>query len=413
MSGRDPHESHRAATPLELLYDLTFAVAFGTAADQLAHYLAEGHVRTAITGFVFATFAISWAWINYSWFASAYDTDDWVYRLLTMVQMVGVVLLALGLADMFKSVDARGTMDNGVMVAGYVVMRVAMVALWARAARHDPARRASALTYLWTIVVAQVGWVLLLVAGLSVTTNLMIVPLLALVEVIGPVLAERKKGNGGTPWHPHHIAERYGLLVIITLGEGVIGTVAALNALVHGAEGWSVAAALVAVAGIGLTFGMWWVYFALPFGEVLQAQRSRSFGFGYGHMLIFGAVAATGGGLHVAAYYLEHHSELGAVATVLTVTVPVAVYTLALFGLWWALLRERDPFHLALLAATAGILVLSVLLAAWGVSMAVCLLVVACAPIVTVIGYETLGHRHVADALLRVGAVQRPGRAEQ
>ena len=40
LSGRDPNEAHRTATPLELLYDLTFVVAFGTAADQLAYYLA-------------------------------------------------------------------------------------------------------------------------------------------------------------------------------------------------------------------------------------------------------------------------------------------------------------------------------------------------------------------------------------
>ncbi len=42
MSGRDPHESHRASTPLELLYDLTFVVAFGVASDQIAHLLACG-----------------------------------------------------------------------------------------------------------------------------------------------------------------------------------------------------------------------------------------------------------------------------------------------------------------------------------------------------------------------------------
>jgi low temperature requirement protein LtrA len=43
MSGRDPHEQHRAATPLELLYDLTFVVAFSVAGEQFAHLMAEGH----------------------------------------------------------------------------------------------------------------------------------------------------------------------------------------------------------------------------------------------------------------------------------------------------------------------------------------------------------------------------------
>src|SRR5438093_492596 len=81
MSGRDPHEQHRVATPLELLFDLTFVVAFGIAANEFAHMLAENHVGAGLLGFVFATFAVCWAWINFSWFASAYDTDDWIYRL--------------------------------------------------------------------------------------------------------------------------------------------------------------------------------------------------------------------------------------------------------------------------------------------------------------------------------------------
>ena len=66
LTGRDPDEAHRAATPLELLFDLTFVVAFGIAADQLAHYVAEDHVWTGVAGFAFACFAVSWAWVNYS-----------------------------------------------------------------------------------------------------------------------------------------------------------------------------------------------------------------------------------------------------------------------------------------------------------------------------------------------------------
>ena len=52
---------------------------------------------------------ISWAWINFSWFASAYDTDDWLFRLLTMVQMVGVLILALGLPAMFDPWSTAAT----------------------------------------------------------------------------------------------------------------------------------------------------------------------------------------------------------------------------------------------------------------------------------------------------------------
>src|ERR1044072_5765576 len=105
MGGRDPDESHRVASPLELLFDLTFVVAYGRAADELAHYLAEDHLKAALLGFALCSFAITWARVNFSWFAAAYDTDDWLYRLTTMVQLAGVIILALGIPDVFESID--------------------------------------------------------------------------------------------------------------------------------------------------------------------------------------------------------------------------------------------------------------------------------------------------------------------
>jgi low temperature requirement protein LtrA len=399
FSGRDPDEDHRAATPLELLYDLTIVVAFGTASDELAHYVADDHIGPGIAGFAFASFAVTWAWLNYSWFASAYDTDDWVFRLATMVQMAGVIVLSLGLPQMFASIDHGDTLDNGVMVAGYVVMRVALMFLWWQVSRHDRERAPAARTYMTTIGIAQVGWVALAFSGLSVGATFALFGILLLLELGGPFIAERK---APTPWHAHHIAERYGLLVIITLGEVIIGTVASLNAVVHGEAGWTVDAALLTIAGVGLTFGCWWMYFALPWAEPMVRHRERGFPFGYGHLLIFGALAAMGGGLHVAAYTLENEAKIDTTGTVLSVAIPVAVYVGVLYTLYSIVIRARDSFHLVLLAGTVAILVLSIVLAAAGVNMSVCLVVLAIAPAVTVVGYEAVGHRHVADALERL-----------
>jgi low temperature requirement protein LtrA len=398
MSGRDPHEEHRAVTPLELLYDLTFVVAFGVAGGQFAHLLAEGHFASGLIGFGFATFAICWAWINFSWFASAYDTDDWAFRVATMVQMVGVIILALGLPQVFQSVDESRTVANSVTVLGYVVMRVAMLFLWLRAARQDPPRRRACHTYAATIGLGQIGWILLLLAHPPVGVFFIFVAPLVLIELAGPVIAER--GNGGTPWHAQHIAERYGLLTIITLGEGVIGTVASLGAVVD-VQGWSRDAALVAVAGTGLTFGLWWIYFTVPSAEVLHAHRKRAFPWGYGHILIFSSIAATGAGLHVAAAYIGHEAHIGPTATVLTVAVPVAVFVFALFALYTFLVHAADPFHISLLVGTNAVLALAVLLATVGVPMAVCLVVLMFAPLVAVVGYETIGYRHMVVALQR------------
>jgi low temperature requirement protein LtrA len=337
--------------------------------------------------------------VNYSWFASAYDTDDWVFRLATMMQMVGVIVVSLGLPQMFASIDHGDTLDSGVLVAGYVVMRIALVWLWWQVSRHDPQRSRTARTYVAAIGVAQVGWVAVAALRLPVGTTFALFGILVVLEMAGPFIAERKTR---TPWHPHHIAERYGLLVIITLGEVIIGTVASLNAVVHGEAGWSVDAVLLAIAGVGLTFGCWWMYFALPWAEPLLRHRERAFSFGYGHLVMFSALAAMGAGLHVAAYSLEGESRIGATGTVLSVVIPVAIYVGVLYLLYSRLMRTADPFHIALLAGTGTILVVSILLVAAGVSMPVCLVVLAFAPAVTVVGYETLGHQHVADALERL-----------
>jgi low temperature requirement protein LtrA len=406
MTGRDPHELHRAATPLELLYDLTFVVAFGAASNEAAHYFAEGQWRTGLIGFGFAMFAVIWAWIQNTWFASAYDTDDWIYRLLTMVQMVGVLVLALGLPPMFESIEQGDHVDTGVMVLGYVIMRAGLVALWLRVARHDVARRRCATAYAGTLLVAQLGWIGLLVADASIAATFSVVVVLVVIELTGPVVAEHRFGV--TPWHPHHVSERYGLLTIITLGEVILGTVAAINAVIR-SDGWTVETALVGLAGVGLAFGMWWMYFAIPSAELLARFRNRSFGWGYGHLPLFAALAATGAGLHVAALYIEQKAHISQLAVVLTTAVPLAVYVICLYALYSTLTREVDPFHLWLVTGTAVVIVGAIIMAAADAPIAACLLVLTLAPAVTVVGYEVVGHRHRAEMLARSGVEPSPG----
>lgn len=406
MAGRDPHEQHRVATPLELLFDLTFVIAFGVAAAQFAHLMAEGHVSAGLAGFGFAAFAIWWAWMNFTWFASAYDTDDWIYRVMTMLQMVGVIILALGIPPVFASIEHGGHVDNVVMVAGYVVMRIALVGQWLRAAVQDPPRRRACLTYASAVVVAQIGWVAQIFVSTSLTVFFVTALVLMVVEISGPILAERLMG--GTPWHAHHVAERYGLLAIIALGEGVVGTVASLTAAV-GEHGWSTDAILLVASGIGLTFGMWWVYFLVPAGALLHAQRRLSFWYGYLHLAVYAAIVATGAGLHVAAYYVDGQSKLNSVDTVLAVAIPVGIYLFAMFVIYSLLVGDFDLLHALLLVLAAAVLVAAVALAAGGISMAVCLLVVTAAPVVVVVGFEAVGHRHAAEIVGRRLDVQRPG----
>lgn len=83
------------------------------------------------------------------------------------------------------------------------------------------------------VTIAQIGWVIVPFA-LPLSAVILAAPQLFLIELGGPAIVETRLG--GTPWHPHHIAEPYGLLTIIAHGEVLFGTVASVTALV-GAQG--------------------------------------------------------------------------------------------------------------------------------------------------------------------------------
>ena len=157
MGRRSPDEPHRAATPLELFFDLVFVVAIARASSSLEHEIIAGNVGEAVVNYLAVFFAIWWAWMNFTWFASAYDNDDVPYRLAVFVQLIGALILAAGVPEV---VEHR---NFAITTLGYVVMRLALVAQWLRAAHDDPHGRPAALRFAAGISVLQVGWVVLLV----------------------------------------------------------------------------------------------------------------------------------------------------------------------------------------------------------------------------------------------------------
>ncbi len=209
--------------------------------------------------------------------------------------------------------------------------------------------------------------------------------ILVLIEMTGPLLAERQ--GGGTPWNAEHIAERHGLFAIIALGEGIVGTVAALSAVVD-RQGWTLDAVLVGIAGMGLTFGMWWVYYLVPSGETLREHRSRAAVWGFNQILIVTAIVATGAGLRVAAYFIEGNAAITAFAVVLAVLIPVGAFLGLISILSYYLVRRFAAFHIWLLLATSGVMGLALIAALSGVGVANCLVIVMLAPAMAVVMSE-------------------------
>lgn len=320
LTGRDPAQDHRASTPLELFFDLSFVVAVAAAAAALHHDLSAGQF-SALIAYAMVFFAIWWAWLNYSWFASAYDTGDVIFRLMTFVVLTGVLVLAAGVPNVF-----RDDPDFTIVVTGYLIMRLALIPMWLRVARDHPRVRGVALRYAGGIAVLQVLWV----GRLWVHDELWALTtfaLLALAEMAIPYLAEYS-GSESTPWHVEHIVERFQLFTIIVLGEVILATTQAISATLDG-HGLSPDLIMVIAGGLLLVLSMWWIYFTRPLVDCIRGRNG--FVFGYAHYFVLGSIAAVGAALAANVDLVQHAAHgIGPRSAVLCLAAAVSIYLLAL-----------------------------------------------------------------------------------
>lgn len=377
MHARRPDEAHRAATPLELFFDLCFVVAVSQAGVQLVHAVAEGHAAEGVLNYAMVFFAIWWAWMNFTWFASAYDTDDVPYRVVTLIQIAGVLILAAGVSRAFVQ------QDYIFVYIGYVVMRLALLTQWLRAAASSQgAERRTALRYVIGIALCQVGWAALVFAPQGLRPWVFLV--MAIAEMAVPPIAERTMA---TSWHAHHIAERYGLFTIIVLGETI------LAAMVGVRSALDVSPELrdllpIALGGLLIVFAAWWIYFAVPAHSRLTSNR-EAFLWGYGHYVIFASAAAIGAGLEVAIETAIHKSHISTTAAAASVTLPTAAFLLTVW-----LLHARHFKRGALQQLTLPVSALAILACTFAGEWAV--LAAGLVATATVAVGETLSHHRPA-----------------
>lgn len=145
------------------------------------------------------------------------------------------------------------------------------------------------------------------------------------LELVVPAVAER---HGMTPWHRHHIVERYGLLTIIVLGESLAAAAAALR---HAAgDPFDIRFVHIAVSALVITLAMWWLYFSEE-EHLPKTDLSHVLTWGYGHAPLFAAGAAVGAGFAVLVEVVGGHATISLLAGDYAVAVPAAIYLLALW----------------------------------------------------------------------------------
>lgn len=312
---RDHTVAERSSTPLELLFDLCFVVAVAFLAAGLDHGIVDGHPWKATATYALLFIPIWWAWMSYTWFATAFSHDDAINRILTFLQMAGILAVAAAIPRA----------EDGELLpfaVSYALMRVPLIAQWVRSAIADPEYRRFALTYAAGSAMAQMAWVL----GAAVPRSIGIVIFVGAlaVELATPMLAVRQAP--GRVLHAGHIAERYGLFTIIVLGEMVLAGAKGLEEVIKSGDLTGEVLVLVA-AGLSIAFAMWWLYFSTLGTAALDRNRRAAFVWGYGHYGLFAALAAVGAGVTAEIHATAETTGHG--ATVAAAAVAIALLTLA------------------------------------------------------------------------------------
>ena len=236
-------------------------------------------------------FFILWnAWTSFTWFASGYDPDDWFYRLSVMFQMFGSLMIAANIHQFYE----QGLTWIG--VTGYAIMRLASCSQWWRVYRQVPGHQKVAGRSMVGLLTLQALWISWLFLPASLQTPALFLFIAA--ELLMPVWARSEQFNN---WHPAHIAERYGLLTIIVLGEGVVGVSNSIQYFLVNSASAASSIIFLGSSLVALVFSLWWLYFIVPFDTILNKERRRHdlFLFGYGHFFIFASIAGLGSMLNL------------------------------------------------------------------------------------------------------------------
>jgi len=270
---------HRTATWLELFYDLAFVVAIAILGERLL----DDTTWTGLWSFLGYFALLWWLWASHTFYADRYDTDDLVYRLWAAAQMVAVLVMAASLAH-------GPSESTTVFAAGYAIARLVLLALYWRVYRHVSETRRLVAGYLIGFGAAAVVWL----ASVFVPdpARFVVWGVALAIDLVTPWVVRRQQAT--VPLDESHLPERFGLFVILVLGESLAAVVAGLSHI-----GWSTSSLIAAILGVLLATLLWWLYFDNAEGSVvrrrnIEGKTWRPTGWIYTHLPLAAALAIVG-----------------------------------------------------------------------------------------------------------------------
>jgi low temperature requirement protein LtrA len=275
----------RTASWLELFFDLAFVLVVG----ELAVALRNDLTLHGVLVFAGLFTSVWWAWAGFTFYANRFDTDDVVYRLAKLTAMLAVAGLAASASDATEGLATQFALCQA-------ALRIVLVCLLLRAYRHVVQARNLIAVYVVAEGFAGALWLAGAVVPAPVRYTCWAVAVAA--EAAAPIMATMR--SAGLPLHFEHLPERFGLFVILVLGESV----AAIAVGVHETH-WELVTVTVAVLGFVATVSLWWTYFDLAGAATTHTLADRGGHrstllhdlYVYGHWPIALGLAAAGVGL--------------------------------------------------------------------------------------------------------------------
>jgi low temperature requirement protein LtrA len=292
-------------TTLELFFDLAFVFAF----TQLSRLMAQQHDALGVVQALVILALLWWSWTAYGWLTNLAHADQGVLRIAMIIGMTSMFVAGLVVIEAYDDLPG-GLFAPIVFVAAYLVARVthAVVFVWLSEPRL---RRRTVISMALSVAPSAA----LLIAGALLGSPWQLWFAITAVA-IEPIVSYRS--SMGVDWpvrSTSHFTERHGLIVILALGESILGIGAGVAT-----EPVSAAILTGAVVSMLICVGLWWAYFTRLAGAAEHAlvelpagvrARAASDAYTYLHLALVGGIVLAALGLEVAMAHIESPEGLG------------------------------------------------------------------------------------------------------
>lgn len=269
----------RAISWLELFYDLVYVATL----IQIGNFLSDNTNIVGFGQFLVLMVVVWWAWTGETFYQNRYVSDDITHRNLVFIQMFAIASLGISVSLAFSDLYMQ-------FAISMIIVRSILVLMYLRAARAHPESRALSMGYAYGFGLGVAIWIgsLLLPPDIVWVGWLVAITLELALPLLPPIRELQYKYSFDRP----HIIERFGIFTIIVLGESFVK-------ILDDAQGTplSLDAFLFSVAGLTLTYSLWWLYFAdSAEAEVRFDSRPRAFTWLYTHMPLAASLVMYGVG---------------------------------------------------------------------------------------------------------------------